>query len=343
MAEDDLRDLVQKIGGAIEGTRSRNLSRHEAEQAYRRMLEGAGSDAQVAAIFVAMRSRGMTGDELAGFATAARARVAFPALPEGAVVVSTSRLGKSRHPLLALASAAAAAACGVPVLVQAAPHAEGAGVTVGDLWQRLGGELHADPDRAADCLRRQQLGFWRPTGADPGWARLLEVENDTGLRSAPDTVAKLLAPDGCRLLVPARSGPVLGQASEALTSLGHANALIVQGVEGSLDPWVSDQTRGLCIDDGVRTPLRLHPADLVLECASEPGQMHEDRLEASVVATQQALMGVPGPAYHSALIGAALILRLAGLAPDFATAVGAAREVFESGAAQHRLRELGGC
>ncbi len=340
---EDLRGLVQKIGGAIEGTRSRHLSRLEAERAYRALLAGDGSPSQVAAIFVTLRARGLTGDELAGFAVAARERLRFPELPPGTVVIATSRLGKSRHPLLALASVAAAVACEVPVLVQAAPHAEGAGVTVGDLWQRLGGDLHADPDRATACLRDHRLGFWQPTAADPGWDRLLEIENEIGLRSAPDTVAKLLAPDGCRLMVPARGGPVLGQASEAVTNLGHQNALIVQGVEGSLDPWVSEQTRGLCVDDGVRTPLRLHPADLVLDCAAEAGQLHEDRLEASVVATQQALMGVPGPAYHGALIGAALILRLAGRTRDLASAVGAARESFESGAAQHTLRQLGGC
>ncbi|MBC8329235.1 MAG: hypothetical protein H8E31_10865 [Planctomycetes bacterium] len=343
MADDDLRSLVHEICGGSEGTRSRNLSRHQAEKAYSALLEGKGTATQVAAIFVAMRCRGLAGEELAGFAVAARARVRFPALPEGAVVISTSRLGKSRHPLVALASASAAASCGVPVLVQAAPHAGGAGVTVGDVWQRLGGELHADPDRAADCLRRLNLGFWQPTAADPGWERLLAIENEIGLRCAPDTVAKLLAPPGCRLMVPARGGPVLGLASEALTILGHRNALIVQGVEGSIDPWVSDQTRGLCIDDGVRTPLRLHPADLVLECGAEPAQMHEDRLEASVVATQQALMGVPGAAYHAALIGAALIVRLGGLTRDMASAVGAARDVFESGAAHHRLEQLGDC
>ena len=343
MADDDLRRLVQEVSGGIEESRPRNLSRNQAEKVYSALLEGKGTDTQVAAIYVALRCRGLTGEELAGFASAARARVSFPVLPEGAVVISTSRLGKSRHPLLALASAAAAASCGVPVLVQASPHAEGAGVTVGDLWKRLGGELHGDPERAADCLRRLNLGFWQPTAADPGWQRLLAVENEIGLRCAPDTVAKLLAPPGCRLLVPARGGPVLGLASEALTILGHRNALIVQGVEGSLDPWVSDQTRGLCIDDGVRTPLRLHPADLVLECGSEPAQMHEDRLEASVVATNQALMGVPGAAYHAALIGAALIVRLGGLARDMASAVGAAREVFESGSAHRRLEQLGGC
>jgi anthranilate phosphoribosyltransferase len=337
----ELRSLVQTIGGALEGGRARNLSRVEAADAFRLLLEGRGTPAQVAAIFVAMRSRGMTGDELAGFAQAARARLRFPELPAGAVVIATSRLGKVRHPLVALAAAAAAAACGVPVLVQAAPHAEGAGITVGDLWRRLGGELHQEPDAPSRTLRSACLGFWQPTAADEGWKRLLEIENEIGLRSAPDTVAKLLAPTGCRLLVPARGGPVLGQASEAVANLGHADAVIVQGVEGSLDPFVAEQTRGLCLDGGVRSPLRLEPADLVLDCPSEAPQLHEDRLEASVVATQQALMGMPGPAYHSALLGAALILRLAGRTSDLATAVGSAREAIESGGAQERLVELG--
>lgn len=238
---------------------------------------------------------------------------------------------------------AAAAAAGTPVLVQASPHAEGAGVTLGDVWCRLVGELHADADRAARCLERLGLGCWRPTAADPGWRRLLAVENEIGLRSAPDPVCKLLAPPGCRLLVPARSGPVLGLASEAIASLGHRDAVIVQGVEGSLDPSVTELTRGLCLDDGVRTPLRLHPGDLALACAEEPAQLHENRLEASALATQRALVGIAGPAGHAALLGAALIIRLGGRAPDMPSAVGLAREAVESGAAQRLLAQLSAC
>ncbi|RMH01410.1 MAG: hypothetical protein D6702_11525 [Planctomycetota bacterium] len=339
----DLRDLVRAAAGGAAGGRPRNLSRVEAEAAFSRLLAGEGDEIQVAALLVALRARGLSGDELAGFAAAARPRIAFPALPEGAVVIATSRLGKRQRPLSFLAAVAAAVAAGVQVLVQAAPHAEGAGVTLGDLWVRLGGELHGDAARVADCLRRHGLGFWQPTQADPGWKRLLEIENRIGLRLAPDQVCKLLAPPGCRLMVPARGGPVLGLASEAVASLGHQRALIVQGVEGSLDPFVAEPTRGVSSEHGLRSPLRLDPADLVLDCPGEPEAEEEDLLEASLLVTRRALLGGDDPASCSALIGAGLIVRLSGRFPDLAEAVGAAREAIDSGAAQQVLEGMVGC
>ena len=332
--------MVQTVGGAIAGTRARNLSRNEAEDCFRAILEGEGSEAQLAALFVALRSKGTTCDELAGFAAAARARIRFPDLPEGAIVISTSRLGKFRSPPTGLAAVAAAAAAGTPVLVQAAPHARGAGCTIGDVWQRMVGSLDRDTGSVEASLRQHGLACWRPTSTDDGWAELLRVEDEIGLRSAPDTVSKLLAPEGSRLLVAAMPGPVLGVASDALAALGHRVGLIVQGVEGSIDPSVRDQTRGVLLEEGSKVPLRLRPDDLALSCDSEPSQDHEDRIESAIHATREALAGAAGPAYHAALMGAAMLLRLAGRTRDIATAVGLAREAVESGAADHRLEQL---
>lgn len=338
--DEGLRRIVRKVCGAVDGAEARPLQRQEAERLFARILAGEGSEVQLAALFVGLRSRSTTGEELAGFATAARARIRFPELPPGTVVVATSRLGKRRYPLTALAALAAAAAAGVPVLIQAAPHAADAGVTVGDLWNRMVGELTCDADHATRMLRGFGLACWRPTGADPGWERLLAVENAIGLRSSPDVVSKLLAPEGCCLVVPARPGPVLGVASEAMAGLGHESALIVQGLEGSLDPSVRERTRGMILEDGVPFPLRLRPDDCALACLSEPQQDHEDRLEASVLACLRALTCTPGAAFHCAMFGAALILRVAGRSPDLGSALSAARDAFESGAAQHLLQTV---
>jgi anthranilate phosphoribosyltransferase len=79
------------------------------------------------------------------------------------------------------------------------------------------------------------------------------------------------------------------------------------------------------------------PPTLALECPSEPTCPHEDRLEAAVSATMQALLGAPGAVRNAVLLESALILRLAGVAADLAAAVGLAVEAIESGAAQRCL------
>ncbi|TAH38069.1 MAG: hypothetical protein EYC70_05450 [Planctomycetota bacterium] len=333
----DLRALVQKIGGGASGSLRRNLSREEARAAFESLLSGDGTDAQVAAFFAALRAKGATADELTGSTEAARARLSFPALPAPAVVLGTSRMGKFHTPPLGLAAAAAAAACGTPVLVLAAPSARGAGITLGDLWVHMVGSPCSDPGSAERLLQQRGLACWEPTLADPGWPRLLRIEEEIGLRSLPDIVIKLLAPPGCRLMVAAMAGPVLGTAGEALTSLGCREGVIVQGIEGSTDPSVRVHTRGLLIEGGSTYPLRVVPADFALECDAEPSYPHEDRLEAAVGATLQALLGMPGPVTYATLLSAALMLRLSGRARDLAAAVALAKDALESGAAQRVL------
>ena len=152
-------------------------------------------------------------------------------------------------------------------------------------------------------------------------------------------VSKLLAPSQAAVLVPSMAGPVLGLAGDALASLGHQRCIILQGVEGSIDPSVAERSRGMLLEDGMKLPLRLQPDDLALSWPHEPHQTHEDRLESARQATARALMGI-APEFHVAQLGAAILLRLSGLFPDFASASVAARDAIESGRASALLYDV---
>jgi len=339
MGEVDLRRWIRVVGGTISASQGRNLSSREAEEVFALMLEGGGSDGQIGAFLSVIRGRGPAADELVGFARAARKRLNFPRLPEHAVVVATTRLGKLQNPPIGLASAAAAAAAGARVLVQATGRVPDGGPTLGDLWQHQVGAQCSNAAEAERELKRRGLACWCPTREDSGWERLLRVEEEVGLRSLPDQVSKLLAPAEAPLLVPSMPGPVLGLAGEALASLGHQRCIILQGIEGSIDPSVVERSRGMLLEEGMKSPLRLQPADLGLDWPHEPHQAHEDRLEAARQATAKALMAI-APEMHVAQLGAAILLRLSGLYRDFATASVAAREVIENGKAYALLYDV---
>lgn len=338
-SSEDLRRWIRIAGGAIAPTQGRNLSSNEAERAFTTILEGGGTDGQLGSFFSVVRGRGASADELVGFARAAQSRLRFPKLPANTVVVATTRLGKLQSPPLGLASAAAAVAAGAKVLMQAAPRVEGGGATLGDLWQLLREARCADADAVERDLRERGIACWCPTHSDAGWERLLRVEEEVGMRSFPDQVSKLLAPPGAPLLVPSMSGPVLGLASDAVATLGHKRAIILQGVEGSIDPSCVERSRGMLIEEGLKSPLRLEPSDFGLEWTHEPSQSHEDRLEAARLSTVRALMGM-APESHVAQLGAALILRLSGLYRDFASAACRAAEVIENGEAYAVLYDV---
>jgi anthranilate phosphoribosyltransferase len=333
--EDRFRSLLDKVGGAITGRTPRHLTLEEAEWAFAAMLQGGVSTARVTALLLALRAKGPTAEELAGCATAACRRVPFPALPEQAVVLSTSRRGKHHSPPLGLAAAAAAAAAGARVLVQASSGVPGGGFTMGDVWEAAGGRLSGAPEAAERALAAGGLAVWRPTLADPGWAPLLEVEADLGLRLLPDVIGKLLLPPACSVMVAAMPGPVLGRAGEALQLLGHRSGLIVQGVEGSLDPALSRPTRGLRITAGNSTPLRLRPEDFGVDQEGEPSlPAIPDRAQAAVTGLRTALLGGQSPQAAVAALGGALILSLVEEHRSLAELRERAQEALDSGAAQ---------
>ena len=290
-----VRELLQRLGGALGRKPVDNLSAEEMEAVFSSLLDGAGTDAQISLLFALMRAKGPTSDELLGCARAARARVHFPALPPETVVVSSSRVGKKRHPPTFLASAAAASACGLTVLLHATPGIPGGGITLHDLWQRSVGPPSTDAASAATAL------------ATYGLAPVVSGVSRRGLGA-------LAAPGGRdRQALAARRGPEadaprpgaspdrrqprprsLGMAADAIAGLGHEEALIVQGVEGSVDPFIATSSRGMRLLAGMTVPLRLQPEDFALFHASEPLAEHEDPVEAAALASCRALLGAEG-------------------------------------------------
>jgi len=333
--EDRFRSLLDKVGGVITGRTPRHLTLEEATWTFDSMLQGVVSPTRVTALLLALRAKGPTAEELAGCATAACRRVTFPELPEHTVVLSTSRRGKHNSPPLGLAAAAAAVACGVRVLVQASSGVPGGGITLGDVWEAAGGRLSGSPEQAERALGDGGLAVWRPTMADPGWIPLLAVEADLGLRLLPDVIGKLLLPPSCRVMVAAMPGPVLGRAGEALQLLGHRSGLIVQGVEGSLDPALSRPTRGLRITSGNSSPLRLRPEDFGAAQEGEPGMPPiRDRGQAAVTGLRTALLGGQSPQAAVAALGGAMIMSLVEEHRSLAEMREQAQEALDSGAAQ---------
>ena len=91
------------------------LSMDEARAAMGAVMDGEATPAQLAALLMALRMRGETVDELAGFATAMRERVVRVEAPEGAIdVVGTGGDGSGTFNISTTAALVVAAA-GVPV------------------------------------------------------------------------------------------------------------------------------------------------------------------------------------------------------------------------------------
>jgi len=258
-----ITNYIKEIGRGKEGARS--LSREQALDLMSQVLDGQVSDLELGAFAMAMRIKGESVDELAGFLQATAARC-LPIACDRTLVVLPSYNGARKLPNLTPLLALMLAQEGVPVLVHGMPEDPGR-VTTADIFQVLGLPLARNADDVAQAWRRREPVFIRTDTLCPPLARLLDARWTIGLRNSGHTVAKLLDPcaAGQALRVVNYTHPEYGTMLTDFLQRTTANALLMRGTEG--EP-VADPRRlprmDVFIDGQPRAELSLSAHDGVL-------------------------------------------------------------------------------
>jgi anthranilate phosphoribosyltransferase len=251
--------FIKEIGRGQKGARS--VSREDARDLYAAMLDGRVSDLELGGLLLALRIKGESVDELAGFMDAAEA--AFAALPEPpgefAPVVIPSYNGARKLPNLTPLLALLLARQGVPVLVHGVRSDPGR-VTTAEILAALGVPLAAS---GADVLAAAQQGrpaFMPIETLAPKLAHMLSLRAILGVRNSTHTLVKILQPfDGPALRLVSYTHPeYLQTLAEYFTTAapgGRGDAFLMRGTEGET---VANPHRAQQIDwlhDGQRTLL----------------------------------------------------------------------------------------
>jgi anthranilate phosphoribosyltransferase len=239
-----ISQYLKEIGRGKQGARA--LDRAQAADLFGQILDGAVTDLEVGAFCIAMRIKGETPQEMAGFLDATQARLQRVAADSGApVVVLPSYNGARRLPVLTPLLAALLARRGLPVLVHGAA-TEASRVLVRDVLQALDVQAH---DRVP-TLRAGQVAYLPTEVLSPGLKRLLDVRKAVGLRNSAHSVVKLMNPcSGPAVVVSSYTHPEYAVAMAAVFELVGATALLLRGTEGEA---VADARRLPQMDGFVR-------------------------------------------------------------------------------------------
>ena len=112
-----LRDLLRVLGSSSRRD-GRNLTHGESYRAFHAILDGSESEIRITAFLMAMRWKGITVEELTGFARAAREVATLPCQDmRGLVCISPPLDGYDERPPLEVAAGLVAAASGTKVLI----------------------------------------------------------------------------------------------------------------------------------------------------------------------------------------------------------------------------------
>ncbi|MFT3720053.1 DNA-binding protein YbiB [Pseudorhodoferax sp.] len=253
---------IKEIGRGARGAKP--LAREQAADLFGQVLDGQVTDLEIGAFCLAMRVKGETTPEMAGFLDATHARLARLPASERPVVVLPSYNGARKLPVLTPLLALLLAREGLPVLVHG--HAtEPSRVPASDVLALLGVAPLAAPRRIA-CGEVAVL----PTARlHAGLARLLDVRRVVGLRNAGHSVVKLMQPvDGPAVVVGSYTHPAFATVMAELFELLDMTALLSRGLEGEV---VSDPRRTPQLDGFVRGAHRVLQAQAPGTLAEVPG------------------------------------------------------------------------
>ena len=233
-----IASYIKEIGRGKEGARS--LTEAQAYDLMSRVLDGHVSDLEVGAFCIAMRIKGETTVELAGFLTATQERcvpISNGLHPGSPVVLLPSYNGARKLPNLTALLALLLAQEGVAVLVHGVSKDPGR-VTTADVFHDLRLPIANNANDIGDAWSRREPVFMAIDTLCPALAKLLEVRRVIGLRNPGHTVAKLLDPvhhqsgGGAALRVVNHTHPEYAEALSGFFQHTQANAMLMRGTEG---------------------------------------------------------------------------------------------------------------
>lgn len=225
-----ISQYIKEIGRGKEGARA--LQHDQALDLMSQVLDGQVTDLELGAFALAMRIKGETVDELAGFLQAASARC-LPIDCPRTVVVLPSYNGARKLPNLTPLLALMLSQEGVPVLVHGMPEDPGR-VTTSDIFHDLGLPVAHSADDVTQAWLRHEPVFIRTDVLCPPLARLLAARWTIGLRNSGHTIAKLLdpCPESMAVRVVNYTHPEYGSMLTDFLQRTGANAMLMRGTEG---------------------------------------------------------------------------------------------------------------
>jgi anthranilate phosphoribosyltransferase len=352
----DLRilDALHRIANHAE-----SLGRAEAREVMSEVLGGKCTDAQIAALLVALRMKGETVEEIVGFAEAIRAAAApLPiervSASDAIAVSGTGRDALAEESLVDTSGTGGDASGTFNISTATALVTAGAGVRVAkhgnrsisskcgsaDVVEALGINILLSPERAAQCLREVGICFLYAPNLHPAMKQVQGIRRELRMR----TMFNLLGP----LTNPARAnGQVVGvysldlveKLAEALSMLGLHRALVVHGHDGLDEITITGTTRIAEARQGSVRSYEVEPEEFGMARATLQDIAGGDAAENAAI-IRAVLDGEKSPRRDVVLLNSAAALVAAGRADRIADAIPLAAKSIDSRAAVEKLLAL---
>ncbi len=334
----DIRDAIQAV---VDG---RELSFDDATAAMDAVMRGGVTGAQIGALITALRIRGETVEEIAGFASAMRRHaLRVEVAATGGPLVDTCGTGGDAAGTFNISTTAAFAIAGAGVRV--AKHGNRAMTSncgSADLLEGLGVAIALPPAGVARCIEEVGIGFMYAPAFHPAMRYVGPARREIGIRTVFNILGPLTNPAGAsHQLIGVGHPGIAAKLAEALATLGSEHAVLVHA-EAGLDELGISGPSHVTEFDARRGDIRtydLEPADVDLELGSM-ADLLGGGVERNVEITRAILNGEDGPRRSVTLLNAGAGIFAANAADSFEAGIAMAAEAIDTGQALVTLERL---
>lgn len=318
-----------------------DLSFADMRELMAQIMNGQLTPAQIAAVLIALRSKGETVTEIAAAATVMRELSSKVNVTNNEHLIDTCGTGGDNTQTfnISTTSALVAAAAGARV----AKHGgRSVSSTCGsaDVLEKLGVKVNLTPEQVAQCVDQIGVGFMFAPNHHSAMKHAAPVRRELGVRTLFNLLGPLTNPAGAQ-------NQVLGvfhrslttKLAQVLSELGSRHVLVVHGADGMDEISISEGTYIAELKDGKVSEYTVHP-DLFGLTSAPVGML---RVANSGEACEK-LLGVlnneVGAARDIVQLNAGAAIYVAGLADTLEAGVAKADQAITSGAAKTKLDQL---
>jgi anthranilate phosphoribosyltransferase len=328
-----------------------SLSREEAHAVMSEVLSGQCSDAQIAALLVALHMKGETVEEIVGFAEAIRAAAVPLELPAHSVLdasgtgrdalVDTCGTGGDTSGTFNISTATAFVVAGAGVRV--AKHGNRSVTSKcgsADVMEALGVNIAMPPAQTAECLEKVGIAFLFAPAMHSAMKYVQTARRELHLRTVFNLLGPLTNPARATCqIVGVYSADLVEKLAEALSMLGLRRALVVHGSDGLDEITISGSTRIAELREGQVRSYEVTPEEFGLPRATLDEISGGDAARNAAL-IREVLGGKRSARRDVVLLNAAAALVAAGRADHLRDAVPLAADAIDSGSAQEKLEAL---
>jgi anthranilate phosphoribosyltransferase len=317
----------------------KDLNREDATAAMNVIMSGEATPAQIGAFLIAMRLKGETADEIAGFATVMREKATRVSAPDG--VIDTCGTGGDGKGTFNISTAAALVAAGAGAKV--AKHGNrsvSSNSGSADVLKTLGVKIDCDVPTMEKCINEAGVGFLFAPGLHAAMKHAIGPRREIGVRTFFNVLGPLTNPAGAkRQVMGVFSVDMTEKIGHVLSKLGAERAFVVASEDGLDELTTTAPTRVVSVEGDKVESETLDATSLGLAAASME-DLKVDGPEKSAAVIRGILDGAKGVHRDIVALNAAAAVRVAGLADDWAGALAKAQEAIDSGAAKSALEKL---